>query len=424
MGTVHTADDVLILPLRGNDGLVKAIAEYMNLRDENGDALALNQVFRIRSFSDGSPNPKVYRQDIVKGKRVILVDTYTTRVNMNERAFARLMFSVDALKRSGAAEVNLASFPLPYARQDEDPADIAKIPSDSTDPTVQKHRKKLQNMQGESFAMDAYNSFLHNIGIKRIFTSENHNPKEMRESVERHYGTSDGVLYNLDPFILFGHLFSFAPIYGQNGEPLDFGRNGSNVVMGGIDLAAHERVDRLIRYTGFTDAAVLLNLKNRRRAGDPTAISVQKFGDRNYHEHGLEGKILLIPDDMFDSGGSVESTLLDIDYTKEGVPKYVLCVVPYPINSGEAFERIQKNHLNIWTTTFRPNISQHGDFGAESITPLYMGRWLADEFSSIMSEGKPLLVEENFPNLSPAYLSRLYELRNPSRMVMFTPNTN
>jgi len=390
----------------------------MNLRGQDGEPLSLNKVLRYNNFPDGATNPKVYKPEEIEGKRVILVDTHTSRVNMNERAWTRVAFLKSILDGAGATEVNLATFPIPYSRQDADP----NAPPPKGNPNDPAHKKRLRkhfNIQGEPFALDDYIGFLSYLGIKRIITAENHNPAGTEEIIQRRFGKAKGVFFNLDPFILFGHLFKNFPMYGADGQRLDFGQNGSNVVLGGFDVGALDRLERFAHYAGWTEYQRTTQLKNRLEAANPEAIEILKQ-EKGYDT--LEGRIFIIPDDIFDSGGTMDRALMAIPFSKEGKPAYLIAVVPYPINTGEAFDRLERNNLNMWTMTFRPNIAMHDEYGAETINPLFIGKWLADEFGSIMTTGKPILIRENLGNLTDSYLSTLYELRDPSPMEHFRPN--
>ncbi len=417
-------DDVLVLPLRANDGLVKYIGNFIADKTGSPEQRRLNRVIRHKTFSCGEYLPKLLETGLVKGKRVILVDSLTSKVNPNERAWTRLALTASAVTAYGAREVHYAAFPLWGARQDEDPLTYEDRPEGPIeDPDDLKHWDKLREMRGEAFSLQVYIDFISRYA-QSLTTASVHNEENTRACIANSYGTAEGHFFNLDPFILFSHFLTTYPLKTEDGELLDFGDKGSNVVFMGFDRGAWPLIDRLKRYIGFEKAGVVKNRKVRLRPNDPKALRSERASEVNYQ--GLTDRIVVTGDDLYDTGGTHEKTFTTgIDYEKEGVPRHVIFMTPYPHCSGEGFERIERTRTNMITGTFRPHIADHDEYGSESINVIYPGAWLAEEFLSIMAGNGVILTEQSFPHLDERYLQELYEVRgDPIPIIDFTPHNN
>lgn len=419
-------DDILLIPLRDSDGLGHSMARLLSEK-RGGHDTSIRKMIRHRTFKGGEYSPRTDASTEYAGKRVVLLSTFTSRVDFNAQATARVLFMHGLAMGYGAKEVNLMALPFPYARQDDDPQMLtpaeealksAEQRGAETDTIadLRKRVRKLRGMQGDAFGLDLYVQFLSQRPIARIMTSEDHNPAAMRQCVERHYGSTQGVYFNSDPFILFGHLFSHHRFHGEN-ETLSFRNGGNDAVVALFDKGSWERGERFCTYAGFENVGFIRGRKSRKRAGDPTAIDT----DLQYEigEDDLEGKTLIVPDDIFDSGGTVVESIMKIDFERYGTPRYVVVVAPYPVMSGEAFDRLADNRINLVTTSFRPSMRHHTEYGSDQTNVLYVAEAMTHELITVMTENRSLLSSENFGNLRPHEISDLYSLPEERPFIPF-----
>ncbi len=227
-----------------------------------------------RRFSAGEYCPKFH----TKGKHVYLIGTQGPFQSPQEFP-TRAAFAADAAKRQGAQCVTLVAPDLPFSRQDRGPEEDPK-------------------MEGESFTAEVQAKIFRDGGIDRILSMHPHSQKIYRIYENVYQKPGKEVVYGITPaFILAHYLKSTKSSLKEKSE--------KDLVFVAVDKGSEEFVRSVRDWMNMCDAEQLIFEKVRKIKNKADAVEVEVSNRTTVHS--LEGKSVLVPDDIWDTCGTIRS---------------------------------------------------------------------------------------------------------------------
>ncbi len=220
--------------------------------------------------------------DSCRNEQVTIVQTFP---NVNEDLM-ELIFTIDAARRAGAKYVVVLLPYFPYARQDR------------------KHAA------GVPISARVVCDMLIAAGTDRLITLDLH---------------SDQIQGFMSNRIVMDHL-TFAPLLAAQLHQMY--PDMSDFVFASPDVGGIKRARKLAKMCGSSNLCIM----NKVREKANQVESIQLIG-------GVENRNVIVNDDMIDTAGTLEKGVIEL--IEQGA-KSVTCVASHGINSGLAFERLQR----------------------------------------------------------------------------------
>jgi ribose-phosphate pyrophosphokinase len=252
---------------------------------------------------------------ILKEKSVYIIAPPSTRLAPEAWAF-RIMLTADAAKRAGAENVVLAAMDLPYSRQDRGPKEDPKF-------------------KGQPFSAQVLANGLKTSGIDKIITMHKHSNR-IAKIYEEVYGMPyEKIFFELDAAPIIAH-------YLTKDSSLVIANRGENVVFVGPDKGSLEFLKRVREYMDIENSSFISCKKTRGKPNDPSAVHISvDFKSDNYA--GLEGKSLILLDDLGDTCGTIVQAYYDLmNNNDQGKPKEMYIYFTHPVMAGNNFYQAQK----------------------------------------------------------------------------------
>lgn len=337
------------------------------LRERHGIAIpAIEETIYPGDFTGGEFNPEVLCD--LTGKHVYLFAVPTDPANILTHVQpgdmkTRAEFAASTAKEWGAEHVTLIAPDLYFSRADKGPEDF-ESKSDSD-------KKKLFNGKG-NIARAQARAFKAN-GINRIVTLHSHSLR-IQESYREVYGRDDAFI-DVSPVPLLVN-------YLVNHSLLDLKDNGSNVVIiipdfGGEPIG-NEMYGALHRL-GYFKLSKIQFSKTRKAANDPNKVEISDPRVSPEYE-GIEGKVLLLIDDMDDTSGTRKATCKTIkedgiqikDYPVQR-PRDIVIYGTHAVHAGLGFESAMKTiaaagPIEVIYTNSHPSIERNMIFELRKVT--------------------------------------------------------
>jgi len=306
----------------------------------SGQTEDIDHVMNPRIFSAGEFCPKF--KIPLDGKTVYINATPDVEIGP-QAMLMRICLAADAAKLKGAREVVLIAPNLFYSRQDRSPQEDKKLDgqpfsarlqskmlySSGIDKilTVHLHSKKIYNIYGEIYGAHEIKKF-----------DQNHDKsEEALEAKKEELGRS--VVYNLNPCPIFAHYLKFnssiAKAYG-------IGYDGKDVVFISPDKGAKFHISNLQKLCFFPKSSYCNCKKIRKSANNPDDLKVE-LDEFSSNFDGLENKIIIIGDDMVDTGGTIKNTCNALmNGEGYGKPKGIILTFTHPVLAGTSYKMIQQ----------------------------------------------------------------------------------
>lgn len=302
----------------------------------------IDHVMDPKLFSSGEFCPKF--KVPLSGKTVYISATPDLEIGPQAMTM-RVCLAADAAKQNGAKEVVLIAPDLNYSRQDRSPRDDKKLKgqpfsaelqakffySSGIDKilTVHLHSKKIYNIYGNIYGAQEI----------KAFNQNNDQSKEQIEAKKEDIGTS--VVYNLNPNPIFAHYFKFnSSLTKEYGPDYD----GKDIVFISPDLGARYHIFDLRRLCFFPESSYCNCKKIRGSANNPDDMTIE-LDEFSPNFDGLENKIIIIGDDMVDTGGTIKNTclaLMNNENNGYGKPKGIILEFTHPVLAGKSYRLIQQ----------------------------------------------------------------------------------
>ncbi|GAB4284517.1 MAG: ribose-phosphate pyrophosphokinase [Marinilabiliales bacterium] len=263
-------------------------------------------------FSDGEFQPSF--DETVRGAVVFLIQsTYPPVDNLFE-----LLLLIDAAKRASAYKVVAVIPYMGFARQDR-----------KDKPRVSIGAKMVANL-------------LCAAGVDRVMTMDLH-----ADQIQGFFDVPVDHLYASSIFI-----------------PYIKKQNWDNLAMAAPDMGGAKRVNA---YSKYFNTNMIICHKNREKANVVDEITA--IGE-------IEGKNVLILDDMIDTAGTITKAA---DMMMSKGAKSVRAIVTHPVLSGPAYERIEKSAIKEIITTDTIPLKEKSD----KIKVLSVAELFADVIDSV-----------------------------------------
>ncbi len=300
---MFSLDNLEVAHCSGNTALAKMVATEMLLKtDPVLEKTSADDSTRI--FKDGELRPHYHEQSSLRGKHLMLMQSFAPRVDFNDLGIndqlIELFIAIRAAKLASVSEVTAVLPYLPYARSDK--KDLPKV----------------------AIASKLVLDLLKVSGADRVVVVDPHK--------DQIAGFFDG------PFDIIYSSELFLPLIRKNFNLQDL-----------VLIAADGGGEKMVRAW----AKRLLGHSNIGLIGKSRDVGSANSTSHSYHGPSLEGKIALFPDDLIASAGTMigASNLVSSLGAKE-----VHCIAPHALflddNEGaNALNRIRKSAIDkVWVT--------------------------------------------------------------------------
>ncbi|MEA3449099.1 MAG: ribose-phosphate pyrophosphokinase [Bacteroidota bacterium] len=248
----------------------------------------------LQKFSDGEFQPSL--DETVRGHQVFIIQSTFPPIEN----FFELLLMVDAARRASAYKVNVVIPYFGFARQDR--KDKARVPIGA---------KLMADLLAAS-------------GIDRVMTMDLH-----ADQIQGFFNVPVDHVYASALFVDF--------IESLNLE---------NIVVASPDMGGTKRANA---YSKFLDCPMVLCHKAREKANEVSELRI--IGE-------VEGKNIIIVDDMIDTAGTVTQVA---DMMLEKGAKSVRAIATHPVLSGPAYKRIENSCLKEVVVTDSIPLKQQSD---------------------------------------------------------------
>ncbi len=253
----------------------------------------------------------------LQGMTVYIVDTLSNRLTPQDLV-ARVGLLANAAKYNGAENVVVLSYTLTYAAQERGVHDVEH-------PRMQT-RKARENYDGQGVSLEWLLQTWLTSGVDAVVTghlhamseaqnitrrlNEYYNPLHERSleshSTQRHQIT----IYNLSVAPLVG---VFLEDKGEEILSLNTQDHGKNIIVLGADINAQPFAQEIVLNAGFSEAIYGGMNKTRGAGGVVQTLGLDKLigpdGKEIYGEIKLDGKDVLVVDDMVRQGGTMQKNI-------------------------------------------------------------------------------------------------------------------
>ncbi|MBI4441066.1 ribose-phosphate diphosphokinase [Candidatus Woesearchaeota archaeon] len=284
---------------------VQHVADYAG---QDGDIM---NIMTPRKFSSKEFCPH-FNVD-VSGRKVYLIATQGPYQNPQEMAM-RILLAGNAAKENGAKHVTAVLTDHPYGRQDRGPQEDEK-------------------MKGQPHSIKAMARAFCGAGIDRILTMHMHS-KRIKDVYAEVYGRpGEDVLYNISPECIVAD-------YLRHRSSMRVVENGQNLVFIGVDKGSIPFVTNLMRQMDVPDAGLLVFKKTRAMPNKENAVCIET--DYSWNVTTLEGKTIIIADDIIDTGGTIRNIC---GYITRRKPGDLYLYFTHAVCAGESYRDKQHDLL-------------------------------------------------------------------------------
>jgi len=325
---------------RTHEEFSQMVSEHVGQHEDIGT------VMDPRIFSGGEYSPKFRFED--KGQRnlnnksVYIISTQGPFQNPQDIGM-RICLAAGTAKENGAKGVYLVATDLSYSRQDRGPAEDKK-------------------MVGEGNTAKMYAGLLAKSGVDGVITLHSHN-KKIKQYYEKAMGNSGGkAFFDVWPYSLLAH-------YLLTKSSLEIENNGENIVVVSPDKGSRRFSEKLRDALYLDNAGMLYLSKARKVPNKPDEVTIDN--PRLENADSLDGKTIIFPDDIIDTGGTIIRTVdwLNNAHRDHGLgnPKDYFFYFTHSVMSGRGYESIQNrlaklNAKEFIVTNTRPFISDNRSF--------------------------------------------------------------
>jgi len=312
---------------------VQKIRECLGLPDY------VDNILSPRSYAGGEFYP-TFRKDIT-GKNIYIVCTqgpFQDPLDM----IGRTAYVADAAKRAGANKITVVFTDLPFGRQDRGPEEDDK-------------------MKGQPNSTEVVAKIMKTNSVDRILTLHMHSEKIYGIYEKVYCKPGKEIVYNISPYFLLGH-------YLLNDPNLEIINKGENIVFMSSDAGVKKFVVQLRKIMGLDNSGILYCKKARKVPNKPDAVVIDIEDKFNFDK--LDGKTVIVPDDIVDTGGTQLRACGWINIVHPelnhflGKPKDVIIYATHAVFAGEMHDDVQETLIKtgakeIILTNSRPYITHH-----------------------------------------------------------------
>jgi len=199
-------------------------------------------------------------------------------------------------------------------------------------------------------------------GVDGVITMHGHN-KKIRGFYKKEIGKNgDKIFFDVWPYSLLAH-------YLVTKSSLKIKNRGENIVVVSPDKGARKFSEKLRDALYLKNVGMLYLNKARRMVNKPDAVTIDN--PQLVGADSLEGKTIIFPDDIIDTGGTLMKTVDWLNNTHWdhglGIPSKYFFYFTHAVMSGKAHNEIQNklsklNAQEFITTNTRPYITDQRTF--------------------------------------------------------------
>lgn len=300
-------DNIVVVSITRDNEFAQKFIEFLG-KEQNVEEYMIPRV-----FSGGEYCPKFLK--CVEEKSIYIVATPSSEITPQDWK-SRIELVSDAAKRKGAKKTVLVATDLFYSRQDRDP-------------------RQDSILEGQPFSAEFLAKGMYHNGIDQILTLHLHSDKVKNIYKEIYNKNSEEIILDIDPAPILAHYLLF-------NSSLKIKDDGKNIVFVSSDKGAFGFVDRVRKCTFLKNATSVYCEKTRGKPNDPNAITM-KIIHKSPNFDGLDGKILIFPDDIGDTCGTIETAERSLMYeSDEGKPEGMFIYFTHPVLAGENYNSVLK----------------------------------------------------------------------------------
>jgi ribose-phosphate pyrophosphokinase len=329
-----------------------------------GQEADLSDIISLKNFANGEFCPRFIsdEQDLTQigeqlnGAVVVIVSVNSDSHSRQTLAMRNFLIA-RAAKDNGAAKVLLVEPDLFFSAQDRGP----RIEHGRT--AHPRDIKDFKKFDGQPFSSLLYAQLLKAAGVDGVITVHNHS-QSVQDVFRR---TFNDDFDNLAPSELYAH-------YLLNSDIVDPGRAGENLVLCAPDKGAFEFVERMQGAIGLPGTGICKLTKER--TGE-RKVEIQVAADSQVPLEGLEGKDVVVFDDMVRTGSTIVKACQAI---RQGRPRRVLFCVSHFYSSEEGRENMASGAIDeILTLNTMPTILNRDTQGRlrKKLVVLKIEKWIA-----------------------------------------------
>jgi ribose-phosphate pyrophosphokinase len=328
-----------------------------------GQEQDLSDLISLKNFANGEFCPRFISDEHemtgigerLDGATVVIVSVDGDS-NSRQTLAQRNYLIARAAKDNGAEKVVLVEPDLFYSAQDRGPR------PQHGHTVLARDAKDFKKFDGQPFSSLLYAQLLKTAGVDAVITVHNHS-----HSVQEVFrSTFGGDFTNLIPAEVYAH-------YLTNGDVVDPGTGGDNLILCAPDKGAVEFVETMHKALGLPNARICKLSKER--AGE-RKVAIEVAADSPVPLSGLAGKDVIVFDDMVRTGSTIVKACQAL---RQGKPRRVLFCVSHFYSSEEGRENMAASAIDeILTLNTLPTILNRDTQGRlrKKLVVLKIEKWI------------------------------------------------
>jgi len=301
------------------------VAHYLHQDEDYSDLISLkdftNSEFCPRFILDENDWTNIGQQ--LKNKTVVIVST-SIGVNTRNDLAMRSFLIARAAKDNGADRVVLLEPDLYYSAQDRGP----RVEHGLTD--FERDASDFKKFDGQPFSARLYADLLEDAGVDEVVTVHNHSFSVRNVFMDRF----SGHFHNLQPAEVYADYMKSSDVV-----------NADNLVVCAPDKGAVKFAQEIQCEMGCPETSLLVMSKERQ---DEHTVRLQISGDSQVRMEDIEGKDVVVVDDMVRTGNTtVECSRL----IRQGNPHRVVFMVTHLFSHREVRAKLNDPSIDEIVTT-------------------------------------------------------------------------
>ena len=332
--------EIVVVGSVADNPVAEDIAHYMGQQEDYQDLISLKSFLNTEFCPRFITGPRNVGNvgDKLKGKTVIIVSTNQGTHTRNGLGMRNFLIA-RAAKDNGAQRVVLVEPDLYYSAQDRGPRKEHGFAGGK------RTRHDYEKFDGQPFSARLYADLLKMSGVDEIITVHNHSTSVQNIFMDRF----SGKFHNLRPHDLYASYIKDTDVV-----------NDRNVVLCAPDKGALAFTRKVQQSIGYENLPVIIMDKHRMGERE---ISIKVSPDSDIGLADIEGKDVVVMDDMVRTGGTIVETCHKL---RSANPNKIVFFVnglscPFNWRCFESFFNKAFKHVHPSNVLHRTNDCNHED---------------------------------------------------------------